>query len=105
MQSWSMLDSEISSNGRGTLAATKERTLVVYIYDRSDPVYQNNLNYFLKRGISSGDGCDYIFIVQNADNPQVNFAALSCFNALPVFVSVCRMQLSETINCPVLPYI
>ena len=70
MQPWSM-DSEISSNGRGTLAATKERTLVVYIYDRSDPVYQNNLNYFLKRGISSGDGCDYIFIVQNADNPQV----------------------------------
>ena len=68
-----MLDSEISSNGRGTLAATKERTLVVYIYDRSDPVYQNNLNYFLKRGISSGDGCDYIFIVQNADNPQVIF--------------------------------
>lgn len=71
-QSWVAMDSGISSNGRGTLAANKERILVVYIYDRKDPVYSNNLNYFIKRGMSTGDGLDYIFIVQNADNPQAS---------------------------------
>lgn len=75
VQSWGAMDSGISSNGRGTLAATKERTLVVYMYDRSDPVYANNLNYFIKRGMSSGDGLDYIFVVQNADNPQASMTS------------------------------
>lgn len=68
------MDSEISSNGRGTLAATKERSLVVYIYDRSDPVFTNNLNYFIRRGIAGGESCDYVFIVQNAENPQASFS-------------------------------
>jgi len=80
MQAWSESETggnrfgggRISSNGRGTLAATREKTLVVYLYDRSDPVYQNNLNYFLRQAIPGWDGCDYVFVTQGADNPQVD---------------------------------
>ena len=66
--------SRSGSGGRGTLAAELERTLVVYLHSNSDPVYQNNMNYFIKHGILANDGCDYILVMQGLDSPQVRIS-------------------------------
>ena len=74
-QSYSMTaTSRSGSGGRGTLAAELERTLVVYLHSNSDPVYQNNMNYFIKHGILANDGCDYVLVMQGLDSPQVRIS-------------------------------
>lgn len=60
-----------TSSGRGTLADVHEKTLVVYLYSRTDPVYQNNIKYFISHGMSANDGCDYIVVLQGADSAKV----------------------------------
>ena len=58
--------------GRGTLATGRsERILVVYLYDREDPVSDNNMNFFVKQALDGHDGCDFVFIVRGAGNAQV----------------------------------
>ena len=82
-QSWAGADSKIMSMGRGTLAMSRsERILVVYLYDRSDPVSENNMNYFVKQALDGHDGCDYVFIVRGAGDALVGICHI-----LPVFLS------------------
>ena len=50
----------------------KEPTLVIYLYSHSDPVYQNNLQYFIRRGVSRDDGNDYVFVIQEGEGSQVS---------------------------------
>ena len=50
----------------GVSLAPAADTLVLYTYSNSDPQYERNLHFFVKHGLSEGDGCDYLFIVQQA---------------------------------------
>ncbi len=50
----------------GVSLAPAADTLVIYTYSNSDPQYERNLHFFVKHGLSEGDGCDYVFIVQQA---------------------------------------
>ena len=81
-QSWAGADSKIMSMGRGTLAMSRsERILVVYLYNRSDPVSENNMNYFVNQALDGHDGCDYVFIVRGAGDAQVGICHI-----FPVFL-------------------
>ena len=53
----------------GLSLATADDTLVMYTYSNSDPEYERNLHFFVKYGMSYGDGCDYVVIVQGACGP------------------------------------
>ena len=59
-----------------------DATLVVYLYSISDPVYLNNLNYFIRRGVAANDGCEYIIVVQGDAQGQVG--DLQCYLAVLV---------------------
>ena len=63
----------VRENGRlaalGVSLATAADTLVMYTYSNSDPEYERNLRFFVKYGMSEGDGCDYVVIVQEACGP------------------------------------
>lgn len=73
----------ISSRSRGTLAAEHERTLVVYFLSNSDPIYQSNLNYFVRTAVAATDACDYVFVIQGIESPQVRFyGAASKFSSV-----------------------
>lgn len=39
-------------------------TLLLYLFAASDRFYRDNLEYFIKHGITEGDGVDYVIIVQ-----------------------------------------
>ncbi|GAB4817919.1 hypothetical protein N2152v2_004965 [Parachlorella kessleri] len=39
-------------------------TLVFYVYSNTDPEYEGNLIFFLKKGVAANDGCDYVIIIQ-----------------------------------------
>lgn len=39
-------------------------TLVIYVYSKTDPEYERNLQFFVQHGMWEGDGCDYAIIVQ-----------------------------------------
>ena len=67
------LTRNIRENGRlaalGVSLATAADTLVVYAYSNSDTEYERNLHFFSRHGMSEGDGCDYVIIVQEVCNP------------------------------------
>ena len=48
----------------GLLSSEQPETLVLYAYSNSDAEYERNLHYFVQHGMSEGDGCDYVIIVQ-----------------------------------------
>lgn len=39
-------------------------TLVIYVYSKTDPEYERNLEFFVEHGMWEGDGCDYLIVVQ-----------------------------------------
>jgi hypothetical protein len=45
-------------------AAQPADTLVVYVFSSTDPSYEDNFRFFLNHGIQDGDGCDYVFVIQ-----------------------------------------
>ena len=78
----------VRENGRlaalGVSLASAADTLVMYTYSNSDPEYERNLHFFVKHGMSEGDGCDYVIIVQEACGPLAwpqNFVALTALIA------------------------
>lgn len=77
----------VRENGRlaalGVSLATAADTLVMYTYSNSDPEYERNLQFFVKYGMSEGDGCDYVVIVQEACGPLV-------WPTLHHFETICR---------------
>ncbi|DBB06321.1 TPA: hypothetical protein ACH3X1_011892 [Trebouxia sp. C0004] len=42
-------------------------TLVMYIFSPTDAEYERNMRYFVKHGISEGDPCHYIIVVQRLE--------------------------------------
>ncbi len=65
----------------GVSLATAADTLVIYTYSDTDPEYERNLHFFAKHGMSEGDGCDYVIIVQEAHDPPGQLS--STFHHLP----------------------
>lgn len=59
-----------SSAISNSLLGGQADTLVVYIYSPTDPEYENNLRHFLRQGVSEGDGCEYVFIIQQVTEPR-----------------------------------
>ena len=55
----------------GSGASGKAHTLVVYVFSQTDTEYESNMRFFLRWGVSDGDGCDYIFIIQTGEGTQV----------------------------------
>jgi hypothetical protein len=45
--------------------------LVMYIFSNTDPQYLSNLHFFLREGVHSGDGCEYIFVVNRSPDDPV----------------------------------
>ena len=39
-------------------------TLVIYVFSKTDPEYERNLQFFVQHGMWEGDGCEYVIIVQ-----------------------------------------
>ena len=48
----------------GGIRNMRPNTLVIYVYSKTDPEYERNLQFFVQHGIWEGDGCDYAIIVQ-----------------------------------------
>lgn len=63
------LYSHTSPSSKGAALAsdsTGDDTLVLYLYDNSDPVYSDNFRFFLQEGVAALDGCQYIIVVPDA---------------------------------------
>ncbi len=43
---------------------TRPSTLVIYVFSKTDPEYERNLQFFVQHGMWEDDGCDYAIIVQ-----------------------------------------
>lgn len=51
-----------------SLATLRGRTLVLYVYSKSDKQYESNLLFFLRKGVSADDGSmDYVIIMQEGE--------------------------------------
>ena len=50
----------------------RAHTLVIYVFSKTDTEYENNMRFFLRWGVSEGDGCDYIFIIQTGEGLKVS---------------------------------
>ena len=46
-------------------------TLVIYVYSKTDPEYERNLQFFVEHGMWEGDGCEYLIIVQQVGKTSI----------------------------------
>lgn len=51
---------------------------MLYTYSNSDTEYERNLHYFVEHGMTDGDGCDYVIIVQEVSNLLQTFNCTAC---------------------------
>lgn len=60
-----------SSAAAKTPVHLQSDTFVMYAFSDTDPEYLANLEFFVRHGISEGDGCDYIFVIQKETDKPV----------------------------------
>eukprot|EP01025_Chloroclados_australasicus_P067784 TRINITY_DN939_c1_g1_i1.p2 TRINITY_DN939_c1_g1~~TRINITY_DN939_c1_g1_i1.p2 ORF type:complete len:416 (-),score=23.99 TRINITY_DN939_c1_g1_i1:2601-3848(-) len=44
------------------------RILVMYVFSNTDPVYEQNLQFFIREGMQEDDGCDYVIVIQRGED-------------------------------------
>lgn len=65
----------------GLMSSSHPETLVLYTYSNSDPEYERNLHFFVQHGMTEGDGCDYIIVVQQVRHSAHAFCLANHFCA------------------------
>lgn len=60
-----------------------ERTLVLYVFAANDPVYLDNLRFFVSSAVRANDPADYVFIIQQDAADAGKRTPLSSLPSLP----------------------
>ena len=68
---WGSQLSQLQQHFRSTSTARGSDVLVMYIFSNTDPLYLDNLKFFLREGVHANDGCEYIFVVNRSPEEEV----------------------------------
>lgn len=68
---WGSQLSRLQNRFRSTSTARSSDVLVMYIFSNTDPLYLDNLKFFLREGVHADDGCEYIFVVNRSPDEEV----------------------------------